>query len=99
MTETINGHLTQADGRRLALDLLRIIEIGCRSGAGNHSINPSLRKVGAPQNLLPVRHTLEAYATSAPAVQEGFEQVLCSVLDDFVAGCTVSVDDLEREAQ
>lgn len=95
----INGHLTEADGRRLALDMLRNFdEANVGDRYSNRAREAECRDPGAAQDTGPLRRYLDAYGSASAAVQEGFLQVLSGMLDDWACGCMMSVDALEEEA-
>ncbi len=80
-------HLTAADGRRLAIDMLR--EIRDEVGSDATSIEEEYRE-GRPQSDVLARH-LRVVGRAGPAVEAGF----LAVLTDFLGGAFEAPTDPE----
>lgn len=97
---TTNNHLTERDGRRLALEMLRDFERAeeGKDGYSNRALQADLRDPGALQDTEPLRRFLNAYSSAPAAAQEGFLQVLSGLLDDWASDSVTSVDTMEKDA-
>lgn len=97
----VDGHLTEADGRQLAVDMLRDFRNASHPAGGGYSdraLQADLRTPGAAQDIEPLRRWLGAYGSASTVVQDGFLAVLSSLLDDWASDAVMDVDTLEKIA-
>ena len=81
----VSGHLTEADGRQLAVDMFLEFWRHYENDTGNQTLDWRTTR-GAPQDTATLRRWLEAFAGAAPLVQEGFLQILSDYLALAVSG-------------
>lgn len=97
----VDGHLTERDGRQMAIDMLRDFRNASHPAGGGYSdraLQADLRTPGAAQDIEPLRRWLDTYLCAPAVVRDGFLAVLSSLLDDWASDAVMDVDTLEKIA-